>query len=91
MHQAPKTDMKHSEKIYAKYCFFTRYLCVIICNRNTEEYKSIMFYPEVGEINAHAQTVCTRPSPPILEGLGMRLVKFHTQYNVPAFAKYFLS
>jgi len=50
-----------------------------------------MFYPEVGEINAHAQTVCTRPSPPpILEGLGIRLVKFHTHYSVPAFGKYFL-
>ena len=23
-----------------------------------------MFYPKVGEINVHAQTVCTRPSPP---------------------------
>ena len=33
-----------------------------------------MSYPEVGEINVHVQTVCTRLSPPpILEGLGMRL------------------
>ena len=49
-----------------------------------------MFYPEVGEINAHVQTVCTRRSPPlILEGLGTRLVKFYTQFNVPAFGKYF--
>jgi len=36
---------------------------VIVCNRNTEEYKNIIFFPEVGEINAHAQTVYTRPSP----------------------------
>ena len=33
-----------------------------------------MFLLEVGEINAHVQTVYTRPSPtPILEGLGTRL------------------
>jgi len=33
-----------------------------------------MSYPEVGEINVHVQTVCTRPSPPpILEGVGTRL------------------
>ena len=39
-----------------------------------EEYESIMFYPKVGEINVHAQTVYTRPSPPpILEGLGTKL------------------
>jgi len=38
-----------------------------------EEYKSIMLSLEVGEINVHAQTVYTRPSPaPILEGLGYK-------------------
>jgi len=39
-----------------------------------ERFESIMFPPEVGEINVHAQTVYTRPSPPpILENLGTRL------------------
>jgi len=43
-------------------------------NGNTEEYKSITFSLGVEDINAHAQTVYTRPSPsPILEGLGTRL------------------
>ena len=37
-----------------------------------------MFSPEVGEINTHVQTVCTRPSPlPILESLGTRLFTVH--------------
>jgi len=41
-----------------------------------------MFYPEVGEVNMHAQTVCTRPSPPpILEGLGTRLCVVHVQQS----------
>jgi len=38
-----------------------------------------MFSLEVGEINTHAQTVCTRSSPPpILEGLGTRLSRMDT-------------
>ena len=41
-----------------------------------------MFYLEVGEVNMHAQTVCSRLSPlPILEGLGTRLCVVHVQQS----------
>ena len=52
----------------------SKHLFITVRNCNTKEYESIILSLEVGEINAHVQTVCTRPSPPLIsEGLGTRL------------------
>ena len=60
-------------------------MIIIIRNRNTEDYESIMFCLEVGEINARAQTVYTRPSK-IWGGEGLVYTScLHTHVNFPNF------